>query len=73
MMLALTSSNWAPTPPAMIGVVGAVTMAVLASFGVEPARGLALGTVFNVRTGQSPRADWRCRSGATPVAPRRDC
>ena len=47
-MLALTSSNWAPTPPAMIGLVGAVTMAVLASFGVEPARGLALGTVLNV-------------------------
>lgn len=47
-MLALTSSNWAPTPPAMIGVVGAVTMAVLAPFGVGMARGLALGTVLNV-------------------------
>ncbi|MGE5603571.1 MAG: lysylphosphatidylglycerol synthase transmembrane domain-containing protein [Nitrososphaerales archaeon] len=46
-MLALMSSNWAPTPPAMIGVVGAVTMAVLAAFGVEPSRGLALGTVLN--------------------------
>ncbi len=46
-MLALTSSNWAPTPPAMIGVVGAVTMAVLAAFGVDPSRGLALGTVLN--------------------------
>ncbi len=48
LMLALTSSNWAPTPPAMIGVVGAVTMAVLTPFGVEAARGLALGTVLNV-------------------------
>jgi uncharacterized membrane protein YbhN (UPF0104 family) len=47
LMLALTSSNWAPTPPAMIGVVGAVTMAVLDPFGVDPARGLALGTVLN--------------------------
>lgn len=46
-MLALTSSNWAPTPPAMIGVVGAVTMAVLSGFGVDPALGLALGTVLN--------------------------
>lgn len=48
LMLALTSSNWAPTPPAMIGVVGAVTMAVLAPFGVDAALGLALGTVLNV-------------------------
>ncbi len=47
-MLALTSSNWAPTPPAMIGVVGAVTMAVLAPFGVDAALGLALGTVLNI-------------------------
>lgn len=48
LMLAGMSSHWAPTPPAMIGVVGAVTMAVLAAFGVDPARGLALGTVLNV-------------------------
>jgi glycosyltransferase 2 family protein len=47
LMLVLTSSNWVPTPPGMIGIVGAVTMAVLGAFGVEPNRGLALGTVLN--------------------------
>lgn len=47
LMLALTTSNWAPTPPAMIGVVGAVAVAVLAAFGVDQTRGLALGTVLN--------------------------
>jgi uncharacterized protein (TIRG00374 family) len=48
LMLALTFSNWIPTPPAMIGVVGAVTVVVLAPFGVPPAQALALGTVLNV-------------------------
>ena len=48
LMLALTFSNWIPTPPAMIGVVGAVTVVVLAPFGVAPAQALALGTVLNV-------------------------
>jgi len=48
LMLALTFSNWIPTPPAMIGVVGAVTVAVLVPFGVPPAQALALGTVLNV-------------------------
>jgi uncharacterized protein (TIRG00374 family) len=48
LMLALTSSNWAPTPPAMIGVVGAVTVAVLAPFGVDQTQALALGTVLNL-------------------------
>jgi glycosyltransferase 2 family protein len=48
LMLALTSSNWAPTPPAMIGVVGAVTVAVLGPFGVEQTEALALGTVLNL-------------------------
>ena len=48
LMLALTSSNWAPTPPAMIGVVGAVTVAVLAPFGVDQTRALALGSVLNL-------------------------
>jgi len=47
LMLALTTSNWMPTPPAMIGVVGAVTVAVLSAFGVDQTRGLALGTVLN--------------------------
>ena len=47
LMLALTFSNWIPTPPAMIGVVGAVTVAVLAPFGVPAAQALALGTVLN--------------------------
>jgi len=48
LMLALTFSNWIPTPPAMIGMVGAVTVAVLAPFGLPPAQALALGTVLNV-------------------------
>ena len=48
LMIALTFSNWLPTPPAMIGVVGAVTVVVLAPFGVPPAQALALGTVLNV-------------------------
>lgn len=47
LMLALTFSNWIPTPPGMIGVVGAVTVAALTPFGVTPARALALGTVLN--------------------------
>jgi uncharacterized membrane protein YbhN (UPF0104 family) len=48
LMMALTFSNWLPTPPAMIGVVGAVTVVVLTPFGVPPARALAMGTVLNV-------------------------
>ena len=48
LMMALTFSNWVPTPPAMIGVVGAVTVAVLAPFGAPPAAALAMGTVLNV-------------------------
>ena len=36
-----------PTPPAMIGVVGAVAVAVLSAFGVDQTRSLALGTVLN--------------------------
>ena len=48
LMMALTFSNWLPTPPAMIGVVGAVTVVVLTPFGIPPARALALGTVLNV-------------------------
>ena len=48
LMIALTFSNWLPTPPAMIGVVGAVTVVVLTPLGVPPAQALALGTVLNV-------------------------
>lgn len=48
LMLALTSSNWMPTPPAMIGVVGAVTVAVLSAYGVDQTVSLAVGTVLNV-------------------------
>lgn len=47
LMLALTTSNWMPTPPAMIGVVSAVTVVVLSAFGVDQTRGLSLGTVLN--------------------------
>ena len=48
LMIALTFSNWVPTPPAMIGVVGAVTVAVMVPFGVPPEQALAMGTVLNV-------------------------
>ena len=48
LMMALTFSNWLPTPPAMIGVVGAVTVVVMTPFGVPPAQALAMGTVLNV-------------------------
>jgi uncharacterized protein (TIRG00374 family) len=48
LMIALTFSNWVPTPPAMIGVVGAVTVAVLVPFGVPPEQALAMGTVLNI-------------------------
>jgi uncharacterized protein (TIRG00374 family) len=48
LMLALTFGNWLPTPPAMVGVVGAITVAVLTPFGVPSAQALALGTVLNV-------------------------
>ena len=48
LMIGLTFSNWVPTPPAMIGVVGAVSVAALAPFGVPAAQALALGTVLNV-------------------------
>ena len=47
LILALTFSNWIPTPPALIGVVGAVAVAVLMPFGVPAAQALALGTVLN--------------------------
>ena len=48
LMIALTFSNWLPTPPAMIGVVGAIAVVVLTPLGVPPAQALALGTVLNV-------------------------
>jgi glycosyltransferase 2 family protein len=47
LMLAVTSSNWAPTPPALIGVIGAVALAVLAPFGVAHETAVALGAVLN--------------------------
>jgi uncharacterized protein (TIRG00374 family) len=47
LMLALIFSNLVPTPPAMIGLVGAVTEGILVPFGVPAAQALALGTVLN--------------------------
>jgi uncharacterized membrane protein YbhN (UPF0104 family) len=48
LMLALTFSNLAPMPPALIGLVGAVTEAVLMPFGVPRSQALALGTILNI-------------------------
>jgi uncharacterized protein (TIRG00374 family) len=48
LMLALTFSNLAPTPPALVGLVGAVAEVTLASFGVPRSQALVLGTILNV-------------------------
>jgi uncharacterized protein (TIRG00374 family) len=48
LMLALSFSNLAPTPPALVGLIGAVTEVTLAPFGVPRAQALALGTILNV-------------------------
>ncbi len=47
LMLALTFSNLVPTPPALLGVVGAVTVAVCAPFGIPRVEALTLGTLLN--------------------------
>ncbi|MBN1872978.1 MAG: flippase-like domain-containing protein [Anaerolineae bacterium] len=46
--LALTLSNLVPQPPAMVGVVGAVTVITLYGFGVEQTVSVALGLLLNV-------------------------
>ena len=46
-MLALTFSNLVPTPPALLGVVSAVTIAVCVPFGIPRVEALALGTLLN--------------------------
>jgi hypothetical protein len=48
LMLALAFSNLAPTPPALVGLVGAVTEITLAPFGVPRAQALVLGTILNI-------------------------
>jgi hypothetical protein len=48
LMLALTFSNLAPTPPALVGLVGAVTEVTLSPFGVPRAQALVLGTLLNI-------------------------
>ncbi|MFO3797981.1 MAG: lysylphosphatidylglycerol synthase transmembrane domain-containing protein, partial [Anaerolineales bacterium] len=45
--VALIFSNLAPTPPALIGVVGVVTEEVLTPFGVSPSEALAIGIILN--------------------------
>ena len=47
LMLALTFSNLVPTPPALLGVVSAVTIAVCVPFGIPRVEALALGTLLN--------------------------
>ena len=46
--VALIFSNLAPTPPALIGVVTAVTEGVLVPFGVSPSEAFAIGLTLNV-------------------------
>lgn len=48
LVLAIAFSNLAPTPPALIGLIGAVTQEALAPFGVPRYQALALGTMLNV-------------------------
>jgi uncharacterized membrane protein YbhN (UPF0104 family) len=48
LMLALTFSNLVPSPPALIGVVGAITEGLLVPFGVPVVTAVALGTLLNV-------------------------
>jgi len=45
--VALIFSNLAPTPPALIGVVTAVTEGVLVPFGVFPSEAFAIGVILN--------------------------
>jgi len=46
--VALIFSNLAPTPPALIGVVTAVTEGILVPFGVFPSDAFAIGVILNV-------------------------
>lgn len=46
--IALIFSSLAPTPPALIGTVTAVTEGVLIPFGVSPSAAFAIGMVLNV-------------------------
>ncbi len=48
LMLAITFSNIAPSPPALIGIVQAITIAVLGEYGVNQSVALGLGIVLNV-------------------------
>jgi uncharacterized membrane protein YbhN (UPF0104 family) len=47
LMLALTFANLAPTPPALIGVIGAIAVLVLVPFGIPSEQALALGSLLN--------------------------
>lgn len=46
--VALIFSNLAPTPPALIGVVTAVTEGILIPFGISPSEAFTIGMVLNV-------------------------
>jgi uncharacterized membrane protein YbhN (UPF0104 family) len=48
LVLAIAFSNLAPTPPALVGLIGAVTEEALAPFGVARPQALALGTMLNL-------------------------
>jgi uncharacterized membrane protein YbhN (UPF0104 family) len=46
--VALIFSNLLPTPPALVGMVGAVTEAVLVPLNVSTSYALAIGTMLNI-------------------------
>ena len=48
LMLALMFSNLVPSPPALIGIVQVITIAVLGEYGVNQSVALGLGIVLNV-------------------------
>jgi uncharacterized protein (TIRG00374 family) len=48
LMLAITFSNIVPSPPALIGIVQAIVIAVLGAYGVTQSVALGLGIILNV-------------------------
>lgn len=48
LMLAVSLSNVAPSPPAQVGLLQGVAVAVLQPFGVPPAESLAVGLTLNI-------------------------
>lgn len=69
--VALTFSNLAPTPPALVGVMGAVTEAVLVPFGFSPSYALVIGTALNIVLVAPPVGLGGWAAGARLLSPAR--